>query len=143
MKRNTVVLQGDNFVINDVNYGDLCKYIVEGQVVYVSKWYVVYRGLAEIFGEPHPVSLSELGDLNTSWATELAVGYSSVSVYCLHGADMAKLCRDISAKHGLVKVSSHARYLMCCQDGKELWRKTLDEFYDNVTEEDLEATRFF
>jgi hypothetical protein len=63
--------------------------------------------------------------------------------YCLHGADMAKLCRDISAKHGLVKVSSQARYLMCCQHGKELWRKTLDEFYNNITEEDLEATRFF
>ena len=143
MKRNTVVLQDNNIIINDVNYQDLHKYSVEGQAVYVTKWYVVNRGLAEIFGEPHPISTTELEDLNTSWSVELAVGYGNVDAYCLHGADMAKLCRDISAKHGLVKVSSHARYLMCCQDGKELWRTTLDEFYDNVTEEDLEATRFF
>ena len=151
MKKNTVVLQDEKFVIDGINYfvidginyGDLCKYLVDGQVVYMSKWYVVNRGLTEIFGEPHQISTSELEDLNTSWSAELAIGYSNVNAYCLHGADMAKLCRDISAKHGLVKVSSHARYLMCCQDGKELWRKTLDEFYDNVTEEDLEATRFF
>ena len=141
--KNTVEQQGDDFIINGINYGDLCKYLVDGQVVYVAKWYVVNRGLAEIFGEPHPISTSELEDLNTSWSAELAVGHSNVNIYCLHGADMAKLCRDISAKHGLVKVSSEARYLMCCQDGKELWRKTLDEFYNNITEEDLEATRFF
>ena len=141
--KNTVEQQGDNFIINDINYSDLCKYLVDGQAVYMSKWYVVNRGLTEIFGEPHQISTSELEDMNTSWSAELAIGYSNVNAYCLHGADMAKLCRDISAKHGLVKVSSHARYLMCCQDGKELWRKTLDEFYDNVTEEDLEATRFF
>ena len=138
-----VVLQGDNFIINDINYGDLRKFVIGGQVVYASKWYVANRGLAEIFGEPNPVSPPELEVMNTSWSAELAAGYSNVNIYCSHGTDMAKLCRDISAKHGLVKVSSHARYLMCCQDGKELWRKTLDEFYDNVTEEDLEATRFF
>ena len=143
MKKNTVVLQGDNFIINDINYGDLCRFVVDGQVAYVAKWYVVNRGLTDIFGEPQPVVVSELEDMNTSWSAELAIGYSNVNAYCLHSADMAKLCRDISAKHGLVKVSSHARYLMCCQHGKELWRKTLDEFYDNVTEEDLEATRFF
>ncbi|MFW9604175.1 MAG: hypothetical protein ACMV0F_04415, partial [Trichlorobacter sp.] len=97
----------------------------------------------EIFGEAQSVTATELEDLNTLWSVELAVGYSNINAYCLPGTDMAKLCRDISTKHGLVKVSSHARYLMCCQDGKELWRKTLDEFYDNVTEEDLEATRFF
>lgn len=143
MKRNTVVLQGDNFVINGINYGDLCKYVVDGQAVYVSKWHVINRKLTAIFGEPQAMSVSELEDLNTSWSVELAVGNSDVSVYCLHGADMAKLCRDISTKHGLVKVSSHARYLMCCQNGKELRRNTLAEFYDNITEEDLEATRFF
>ena len=143
MKRNTVVLQGDNFVINDVNYGDRCKFVIDGQVVYVSKWHVINRKLTAIFGEPQAMSVSELEDLNTSWSVELAVGYSDVSVYCLHGTDMAKLCRDISAKHGLVIVSSEARYLMCCRHGEELWRKTLDEFYNNITEEDLEATRFF
>jgi len=82
MKRNTVVLQDENFVIeginyfviDGINYGDLCKYVVDGQVVYVAKWYVANRGLAEIFGEPHPISSSELEDLNTSWSVELAVG---------------------------------------------------------------------
>ena len=141
--KNTVEQQGENFIINDINYGDLCRFVIDDQAVYVAKWYVANRGLTEIFGEPHPISPSELEDMNTSWSAELAVGHSNVNIYCLHGADMAKLCRDISAKHGLVKVSSEARYLMCCQHGKELWRKTLDEFYDNITEEDLEATRFF
>ena len=143
MKRNTVVLKGDNFVIDGINYGDLCKYIVDDKVVYVAKWYVVNRGLAEIFGEPHPVSPSELEDLNTSWSVELSTGYSNVNAYCLHGADMAKLCRDISAKHGVAMVNSGAVNLMRCQDGSEIWRTTLEEFYDNVTEEELEATRFF
>lgn len=151
MKKNTVEQQGDNFVINDINYGDLCKFVIDGQVAYVAKWYVINRGPTgksicptfEIFGEAQSVTATELEDLNTLWSVELAVGYSNINAYCLHGTDMAKLCRDISTKHGLVKVSSEARYLMCCQHGKELWRKTLDEFYDNITEEDLEATRFF
>ena len=143
MEKNKVDLQGDNFVINDINYGDLCKFVIDGQVAYVSKWCVINRKLTAIFGEPQAMSVSELEDLNTSWSVELAVGYSNISVYCLHGTDMARLCRDISAKHGVAMVSSGARYLMRCQDGSEIWRKTLEEFYDNVTEEELEATRFF
>ena len=143
MKRNTVVLQDNNIIINDVNYQDLHKYSVEGQVVFASEWEVTNRGLAEIFGEPQPATISELEVLNTSWGIELPVGTSGVNVHCQHGADMAALCRAISAKHGVAMVSSAARYLMRCQDGSEIWRKTLDEFYDNITEEDLEATRFF
>ena len=142
MKRNTVVLQGDNFVINDVDYGTLVKCAVDDQVVYLDSWWLE-RHLSGVFGESISATLAELGYMATSWYISVPVGNRDVGIYFPVGTDVARLCKDISAKHGEANVTAYARILMRCRNGEELKRLTLEDFYTDVSKEDLEATRFF
>jgi hypothetical protein len=142
MINNNVVVTPVGVILNDINYGELKRYTVDGHVVYSDGWRLHNTGLDGILGEATEPVYSELTHLNTAW--HVAIGPGNVSVvYMSEGCDVAEICKLISSRSGVANVIANSRVLMRCENGKERHRATLDDYYTEVTDEEREATRFF
>ena len=142
MKINTVAITEQGIVINDVNYGELKQFTVDGHVIYTDSWRLTSRGYGHIFGEFTTPNAEDLERLNTSWYASIGAG-SVGSVYIPVGGDMEAVCLLVSQRAGVSTVIANSRVLMRCENGEEKYRATLDDYYTEVTDEEREATRFF
>ncbi len=142
MKRNTVAITEQGIIINDVNYGELGQFTVDGHTIFTDSWRLTSRGYGHIFGECTTPNAEDLERLNTVWYASIGAG-SVGSVYIPVGGDMEAVCQQISQRAGVSSVIANSRVLLRCENGVEKSRATLDDYYTDVTDEEREATQFF
>lgn len=124
---------------NDINYGDLVLVSIEDTSA------LTYRFYAEVMQlpltDPDPVP-----DFITEVKVDVEIGTSGrkYTFYALSNDDIAPLAAKLSAlalQDATVYASARilARYRAGSLVGA---KKTLRDFYDNITDAELEATRF-
>ncbi len=124
---------------NHINYGDLVKVDVEGIPALVN------RHNAEAMRWPFDGD-SEIGDFITLLKVELDVGQNgrTCTFYVMSNDDVAPLAAKLSETCLRdAKVESSARILARYRAGSLVGaKKTLRDFYSNISDEEMELTRF-
>lgn len=126
-------------VRNHINYGELVKVTIEGIPALVN------RHNAEAMRWDFDGD-SEIGDFITLLKVELDVGQHgrTCSFYLMSNDDIAPFAAKLSAiALRDVKVESCARILARYRAGSLVGaKKTLRDFYSNISDEEMELTRF-
>ena len=121
--------------IDGVNYGDLVRVYVGGVNAYIDRWYLQRVPQAVLVGEYDPTRPALV-----DFCVKIDHGPSQTSFYVVERTDALKLGRVLSELYANVVVYSHARYLVRWVDGVESVHRTLDDYYTNITPEELAAT---
>lgn len=138
---------GDAIIINkgdgiEVNFGVLIEFVLDsGKVVLMEKFYAE-NFFAPVLGECQSRPFS--GELHHPLTISIENGNGEVYAWAQRQEDVAELAAWLSAElQRRVRVLAHSCYLAQFVNGQEQGeRRTLENFYDSVPEEDLEETRF-
>lgn len=131
----------ENFIYNDVNYGDLVKVTVKGLECYASLGNVTRRHQHDeiVVSEERPTKFNEI--LSVHVRASRCIWTTFYVKDSLEALPLAKALAELLGKE--TAVYAYARYLAYLKPNGELMKelKTLDDFYTEITDEERELTR--
>ena len=132
------------YVQNGVNYGDLVECVTESGIeFYVDKFYLDHIEV--------PLTVKDTVEVGTHVPlySHLRVEYTiddrkSVDIFAKSRTDVIKLAEALGARQHRVAVTACGRTLVAFRRGSQVSNvRTLDEFFDNVTDEERAQTSLF
>ena len=132
------------YVQNGINYGDLVECVTESGIeFYVDKFYL------DNIEVPLTVKETVVLGTHTPLYSHLRVEYiiddrRSADIYVKERTDAVKLAEALGARQHRVAVTASGRTLVAFRRGSQVSNvRTLDEFFDNVTDEERALTNLF
>lgn len=132
------------YVQNGINYGDLVECATESGIeFYVDKFYLDHIEV------PLTVKDTVVLGTHTPLYSHLRVEYTiddrrSAEIYVKERTDAVKLAAVLGARQHRVAVTASCRTLVAFRRGSQVSNvRTLDEFFDNITDEERAQTSLF
>ena len=113
----------DNYIFMDVNYGDICKYEIDGVVFYTRPLMGKLLDLNRLEMETEPV-------LHADHDIKVAISaWRDINVWAGSKTDVEAIAKAISKHFEHVKVSCCARVLQIWREGDKSINRQLSDFY--------------
>lgn len=135
-------------IINGVDYGHLRFYRIAGELVAIKSHRIDFfpAELTSIMRE-EKVTLAKAEEKFRDINRHLMVTFENAasqeeSIFLFGDTDVAGVAAVISAVHGKARVETNTRVLAVYLHGMRNTYRTLEDFYEEVPAEMLEATRF-